>query len=90
MNSIDENIYPSMMPYINKLSFEERMDIMDDFDLDISENKKDKNESGKLFSGLAMTSAQAKRLVEWLMKNGYSKQEADKALMYVMTGIESE
>lgn len=38
----------------------------------------------------AMTSAQAKRLVEWLMKNGYSKQEADKALMYVMTGIESE
>ncbi|MCR5100902.1 MAG: hypothetical protein K6B41_06030 [Butyrivibrio sp.] len=57
MNSIDENLYPAMIPYINKLSFEERMDIMDDFDLDISENMKDKNEPGKLFSGLAMTGA---------------------------------
>ncbi len=65
MNCIDENVYPAMMPFISRLSFEERMDLVDAFGIDMpSISKKDKNEPGKLFSAIAMTGAIVEGLKE--------------------------
>ena len=37
-----------------------------------------------------MTEVQAQRLVQWLINHGYTKEEANAALVYVMTGIGNE
>ncbi len=74
MNCIDEKVYPAMLPFISKLSFEERMDLVDAFGIDVpSTSKKDKNEPGKLFSAIAMTGA----IVEGL-KQGIKGEKGNK------------
>ncbi len=62
MNCIDEDLYPLMIPYMKDYSFEERMDMLDEFGIELPPKtgaKKAKDEPGKLFSAVAMTAAVA-------------------------------
>lgn len=61
INCIDERLYPLMLPYISRLPFDRRVELMDDYGLEPDDaplmKKRNKDEPSPLFEKVAMATA---------------------------------
>ncbi len=57
LNCIDESLYPLMMSHMSNLTFEERMDLSDNYGIGFPGKNRRRDTAGSVFTGLAMATA---------------------------------